>query len=81
MHIVLGGTGRVGSATARALLKRGEPVTIVTRDAAHGADLGSRPLRPLLLLDLLAQRAGIGEGLGMGNAQADEYSGQEQPDE
>lgn len=39
MHIILGGTGRVGSATARALLKRGEPVTIVTRDAARGADL------------------------------------------
>jgi uncharacterized protein YbjT (DUF2867 family) len=39
MHIVLGGTGLVGSATARALLKRGEPVTIVTRDAAHGSDL------------------------------------------
>ncbi|MBW6390715.1 NmrA family NAD(P)-binding protein [Billgrantia antri] len=39
MHIVLGGTGRVGSATARALLKRGEPVTAITRDAAHGADL------------------------------------------
>lgn len=39
MHIILGGTGRVGSAAARALLERGEPVTIVTRDAARGADL------------------------------------------
>jgi uncharacterized protein YbjT (DUF2867 family) len=39
MHIILGGTGQVGSATARALLKRGEPVTIITRDADHGSDL------------------------------------------
>lgn len=39
MHIILGGTGQVGSATAHALLKRGEPVTIVTRDADHGSDL------------------------------------------
>jgi uncharacterized protein YbjT (DUF2867 family) len=31
MHIVLGGTGRVGSATVAALLERGEAVTIVTR--------------------------------------------------
>jgi uncharacterized protein YbjT (DUF2867 family) len=34
MHIILGGTGHVGSATAAALLARGEPVTIVTRDRA-----------------------------------------------
>ena len=34
MNIVLGGTGHVGSATAAALLKRGEPVTIVTRGSA-----------------------------------------------
>ncbi|WP_104202879.1 NmrA family NAD(P)-binding protein [Billgrantia saliphila] len=39
MHIILGGTGQGGSATARALLKRGEPVTVVTRDASHGSDL------------------------------------------
>lgn len=39
MHIILGGTGRVGSATARALLQRGEAVTIVTRDAAHAEEL------------------------------------------
>ena len=45
MHIIVGGTGRVGSATAQALLERGEPVTIVTRDAAHAgglADAGAR---------------------------------------
>lgn len=39
MHIIIGGTGRVGSATARALLRRGEPVTVVTRNAGHAADL------------------------------------------
>ncbi|WP_198117563.1 NmrA family NAD(P)-binding protein [Massilia rhizosphaerae] len=39
MHIIIGGTGRVGSATARALLRQGEPVTVVTRNAGHAADL------------------------------------------
>ncbi|WP_054313223.1 NmrA family NAD(P)-binding protein [Mesorhizobium sp. 1M-11] len=39
MHIIVGGTGQVGSATARTLLKRGKPVTVVTRNADHGADL------------------------------------------
>lgn len=39
MHIIIGGTGHVGSAAARALLRRGEPVTVVTRNAGHAADL------------------------------------------
>lgn len=39
MHIVLGGTGRVGSAVAQQLLARSEPVTVVTRDAAHASHL------------------------------------------
>ena len=39
MHIIIGGTGRVGSATARALLRRGESVTVVTRNAGHAAEL------------------------------------------
>jgi len=33
MYVIMGGTGRVGSATAAALLARGEQVTIVTHDA------------------------------------------------
>jgi uncharacterized protein YbjT (DUF2867 family) len=33
MHIVLGATGHVGSAVTTALLDRGEPVTVVTRQA------------------------------------------------
>ncbi|TCU53800.1 putative NAD(P)-binding protein [Novosphingobium sp. PhB57] len=33
MFIVLGATGHVGSATAETLLKQGETVTVVTRDA------------------------------------------------
>jgi uncharacterized protein YbjT (DUF2867 family) len=32
MHIILGATGRVGSAVAMTLLDQGEPVTVVTRD-------------------------------------------------
>lgn len=36
MHIILGGTGHVGSAAASALLDEGRPVTIVTRDASRG---------------------------------------------
>ncbi len=31
MHVVLGATGHLGSAVARSLLDRGEPVTVVTR--------------------------------------------------
>lgn len=32
MFILMGGTGRIGSATARALLAEGQDVTVVTRD-------------------------------------------------
>jgi uncharacterized protein YbjT (DUF2867 family) len=32
MHIILGGTGHIGSALAEALIKKGEQVTIVSRD-------------------------------------------------
>ena len=39
MYVILGGTGRVGSATVRALLDHGEAVTIVTRHESHGKDL------------------------------------------
>ncbi|QGZ40051.1 uncharacterized protein YbjT (DUF2867 family) [Pseudoduganella flava] len=41
MHIIVGGTGHVGSATARSLLRRGEPVTIVTHHREHAADLAA----------------------------------------
>jgi uncharacterized protein YbjT (DUF2867 family) len=34
MYVIMGGTGHVGSATAQALLARGEAVTIVTRSSA-----------------------------------------------
>ena len=36
MHIILGGTGHVGSAVANALLARNEPVTIVSHDPVKG---------------------------------------------
>lgn len=39
MYVILGGTGQVGSATARALLDKGEAVTIITRDESHGEEL------------------------------------------
>lgn len=39
MFVILGGTGQVGSVTARALLNAGQDVTVVTRNEAHGADL------------------------------------------
>ncbi|TJX41681.1 MAG: NAD-dependent epimerase/dehydratase family protein, partial [Mesorhizobium sp.] len=42
MHIILGGTGRVGSATAATLLRQGEPVTVVTRDEAKAAALAAQ---------------------------------------
>jgi uncharacterized protein YbjT (DUF2867 family) len=37
MHIIMGGTGHLGSATAVELLRRGEAVTIVTRDPNRAA--------------------------------------------
>jgi uncharacterized protein YbjT (DUF2867 family) len=37
MYVIMGGTGHVGSATADALLDRGEAVTIVTRDAGRAS--------------------------------------------
>ncbi len=39
MYVILGGTGQVGAATARALLNAGNEVTIVTRDESHGEKL------------------------------------------
>ncbi|WP_292311736.1 hypothetical protein [Mesorhizobium sp.] len=38
MHIILEGTGHVGSAAAMSFLRQGEAVTIVTRDPSKGAD-------------------------------------------
>ncbi len=35
MYVILEGTGHIGSATAKALLGRGEKVTVVTRDREH----------------------------------------------
>lgn len=37
MHVIMGGTGHVGSATVEALLEQGEDVLVVTRDAGHVA--------------------------------------------
>ncbi|MGK6312093.1 NmrA family NAD(P)-binding protein [Neorhizobium sp. DT-125] len=52
MHIILGGTGHVGSAAAKTLLARGEPVMIVARNAdkaeglrAQGAEIAVADIR------------------------------------
>jgi uncharacterized protein YbjT (DUF2867 family) len=45
MHIILGGTGRVGSAAAKALLEQGEAVTVVGRDQAKGDEWRARGAR------------------------------------
>ncbi|MHA4838286.1 NmrA family NAD(P)-binding protein [Sphingopyxis sp. MSC1_008] len=42
MYVIMGGTGHVGSATAKALLARGEHVTIVTRNADHAREWETR---------------------------------------
>lgn len=42
MHVILGGTGHVGSAAATALLRQGEAVTVVTRDKARAAHLAGQ---------------------------------------
>ncbi|MBF9048665.1 NmrA family NAD(P)-binding protein [Roseobacter sp. HKCCD9010] len=42
MHIILSGTGQVGSATARALLQAGQAVTIVTRDPQRAEALAKK---------------------------------------
>jgi len=42
MYIIMGGTGHVGAATARALLALGAEVTIVTRSAARAAHWRAR---------------------------------------
>lgn len=39
MHIILGGTGHVGTATTEALLSRGEPVIVVSRNAEKAESL------------------------------------------
>ena len=38
MHIILGGTGHVGSSLAQALLQHGEPVTIISSDPKKAGD-------------------------------------------
>ena len=45
MYVIMGGSGHVGSAVAETLLKRGEDVTVVTRNVEHGqhaASLGAK---------------------------------------
>jgi uncharacterized protein YbjT (DUF2867 family) len=64
MFIVMGGTGHVGSATAEALLRRGEPVTIVTRDANRAAPWRARgaEIAEVDIEDVAALRAAFRRG-------------------
>jgi uncharacterized protein YbjT (DUF2867 family) len=64
MHVVLGATGHVGSAVADELLRRGEPVTVVTRDprrtephAARGATVAVVDAEDVDALGALFRRA------------------------
>lgn len=41
MHLIIGGTGALGSAIARQLLTAGEPVRVMTRDPSRAAHLAS----------------------------------------
>lgn len=63
MFIIMGGTGHVGAATARALLARGAAVTIVTRSAARaahwrtlGADIAQANVKDVASLRAAFQR-------------------------
>jgi uncharacterized protein YbjT (DUF2867 family) len=64
MHIVLGGTGHLGSATVRALLARGEPVTLVTRNVARGEEWRNKGARIAVcdVLDVARLRAVFATG-------------------
>jgi uncharacterized protein YbjT (DUF2867 family) len=64
MHVILGATGRVGSAVARRLIDRHEPVTVVSRDAERAAPwkkLGAR-VAILDVRDTAALRAALEPG-------------------
>ncbi len=45
MHIILGATGHVGSALTEELLRRGEPVTVLTRDGRKASGWAQRGAR------------------------------------
>lgn len=64
MYVIMGGTGHVGSAVAEALLKRGERVTIVTRDAkrAHAWHAKGAELAEATADDVSALRAAFRQG-------------------
>lgn len=64
MHVVLGGTGRVGSALVETLLSRGEQVALVARDRAKARALEARGARVLIadVRDVNALRRAYREG-------------------
>ncbi|MCW4462633.1 NAD(P)H-binding protein [Sphingomonas sp. BT-65] len=56
MHIILGGTGNVGSAVADTLLAAGEPVTIVSHDPARAGEWKAKGAT-VAIADILDVRA------------------------
>jgi uncharacterized protein YbjT (DUF2867 family) len=75
MYIVLGGTGRVGSALVETLLSRGEQVTLVARDRTKARRLEARGARVVIAdirdVDALRRAYQEGERLYMLNPSAD----------
>lgn len=64
MYVIMGGTGHVGSATARALLARGEAVAIVTRSADRAGEWRDRGAQIIEadLEDVASLRAALRRG-------------------
>jgi uncharacterized protein YbjT (DUF2867 family) len=75
MHIILGGTGNVGSALSKALLEKGESVTIVTHDPSKARDRQQKGLQVALAdvhdLDALRRVFRQGKRLFLLNPPAD----------
>jgi uncharacterized protein YbjT (DUF2867 family) len=75
MHIILGGTGHVGAALCEALVVRGEPVTVVTRNSSRTQELQRKGLQVAVanVFDTDALRAVFrqGERLFLLNPSAD----------
>ncbi|MFD1883125.1 NAD(P)H-binding protein [Paracoccus pacificus] len=64
MFVLIGGTGQVGSAAARALLAKGHKVTVITRNRTHGAGLEAAGARvaEVDIRDVAALRAVLQTG-------------------
>ena len=74
-HLIIGGTGTVGSATVRALLARGESARVLTRSPEKAKALG-RPLPIAVAIGNCAQvLLGSQMYLGLGDDEYDVIGG------